>query len=547
MFKLANSSLIVALFILSEFCAAQVFDEQFDHWPVELKIDGRILVTDGPELDELAGDMLRLAPVQKLSVLVRDSVKFKKFNQILSPWMSADSEAVLNIREFETLTETLVDDLNFESDGLALISGIPLSADELVAMQKFKPGIQKLLRGDGLLVVDNDFATYLGAFYRDGDGKIRQGLNLFPDTWIQTRYSNNDADRKQLMKATEKNERIVGLGISENCLLSLSGRKVMCLGPGDATFVLPACNKYLPQRIQTISQPKRGQFAQKYLIDLTEWRRDAIDRTLPQFPADNPQEPCVKNGTLIMVGGGGMPAGLMDKMIELAGGVENAKMVYIPCSSREEVGDRQGTVEMWKRMGVKHATFIHTKDRKKANSDETFFAALKDATGIWFGGGRQWNFADSYYGTRTHQLMKAVLDRGGVIGGSSAGASIQGRYLARATPIGNLRIMAPGYERGGLGFLSGVAIDQHFSQRGRQKDMSQLVNRYPQLLGIGLDEATALIVQQSKAEVVGKGRVYFYDRTKPVVEGQDDFTALGAGSVYELSERKVVKGDSDSD
>ena len=138
-------------------------------------------------------------------------------------------------------------------------------------------------------------------------------------------------------------------------------------------------------------------------------------------------------------------------------------------------------------MGVKHATYLHTKDRNKANSDEEFLEPLREATGLYFGGGRQWNFSDSYYGTKAHELMKDVLKRGGVIMGSSAGASIQGRYLARATPIGNSKIVAFGYERGGLGFLDGVAIDQHFTQRNRFKDMSGLMDRYPQLLGIGID------------------------------------------------------------
>jgi cyanophycinase len=192
-------------------------------------------------------------------------------------------------------------------------------------------------------------------------------------------------------------------------------------------------------------------------------------------------------------------------------------------------------------MGVMHATFIHTKDRRAANTDEAILAPLREATGLWFGGGRQWNLADSYYGTEAQRLMKQVLDRGGVIGGSSAGASIQARFLARATPIGNTRIMAPGYERGGLGFLSGVAIDQHFSQRGRQADMTGLMEHYPQLLGIGLDEATAIVVQKSIAEVVGEGKVHFYDRRLPVEVDGPDFIALSEGSTYDLARRKVLQ------
>lgn len=102
--------------------------------------------------------------------------------------------------------------------------------------------------------------------------------------------------------------------------------------------------------------------------------------------------------------------------------------------------------------------------------------------------------------------------------------------------------MAPGYERG-LGFIGGIAIDQHFSQRRRQKDMTQLVDRYPQLLGIGIDESTAIIVQKSTAEVVGKGKVYFYNRDEPVVSGKDDFLALGSGSSYDLANRILIEED----
>ena len=101
--------------------------------------------------------------------------------------------------------------------------------------------------------------------------------------------------------------------------------------------------------------------------------------------------------------------------------------------------------------------------------------------------------------------------------------------------------MAPGYERGGLGFLPGVAIDQHFTQRGRQKDMTQLMGVYPQLLGIGLDEATAIEVQKSVATVKGRGRVFFYDANRERSEGDPDYVALPSGSSYDLAERKVVE------
>ena len=71
--------------------------------------------------------------------------------------------------------------------------------------------------------------------------------------------------------------------------------------------------------------------------------------------------------------------------------------------------------------------------------------------------------------------------------------------------------------------------------------MTQLVNKYPQLLGIGIDESTAIIVKESKAQVVGRGKVHFYDRNLPVYPGKPDYIALSAGSEYDLVERRVLK------
>src|SRR5699024_4910268 len=125
---------------------------------------------------------------------------------------------------------------------------------------------------------------------------------------------------------------------------------------------------------------------------------------------------------------------------------------------------------------------FHPRDREEANSPE-FIAKLRDAGGIWFGGGRQWRTVDAFEGTASIAAFHDVLKRGGAIGGSSAGATIQGEYLVRGNPLGNLQMMAEGYERG-FGFLPGTAIDQHFTQRKRQPDMLLLKRTFPQLLGL---------------------------------------------------------------
>jgi len=114
--------------------------------------------------------------------------------------------------------------------------------------------------------------------------------------------------------------------------------------------------------------------------------------------------------------------------------------------------------------------------------------------------------------------------------------------MPRGDPLGNLNIIAEGYEQG-LGLLTGVAIDQHFAQRNRFADMTSLVAVYPQLLGIGLDEGTAIVVAGSVAEVVGGSQVHFYDAARPVAEGESDHASLSARQKYDLRARATLESE----
>ncbi len=232
-----------------------------------------------------------------------------------------------------------------------------------------------------------------------------------------------------------------------------------------------------------------------------------------------------------------MTPAIARKFVELAGGPD-ALIVYLPTAVPEAQARRSRKPSYFTRVGARNITVLPQSRLQDVESPE-FLATLKKARGVWFGGGRQWRFIDAYAGTKAYPLLHDVLKRGGVIGGSSAGASIQGGYLARANPLGNLDIMADGYERG-FNFLPGVAIDQHFAQRRRFPDMTQLVNRYPQLIGIGIDEATAIVVRHHQAEVLGRGEVHFYDRRKPVVPGRKDYESLRAGDRFDFRLRQSI-------
>lgn len=512
----------------------KALQEKYSHWPEDLKINGRIIVHNGMKDPSGLQKIIQRVASGKSVVCLHG-----KANPGPDAWRTALQKAVGDKGKFtvislaNTPTKLLATKIA-EADCLYIqaVSG------DLKILTDLQEPLHALIKRGGTLIADATVAQRLGKHYVTSaeSYETAPGLNLLLDCVLDTTLTG-----KELMKVLDKHPRTVGLQIDGGSALILAGRKIIAFGSGKTTVSVAKGTADKTASVSlSASDGRRTRSKGSFMADLTQWRRMAIDRDLPQFPEEKPPAPFVENGTLIIVGGGGSPRGIMTRFVELAGGVEKARLVFIPCSENNTVGERHGLVEVWKRMGVKHATYIHTKDRNKANTDDAFLSPLEDATGIFFGGGRQWNFSDSYYGTKAHALMKDVLKRGGVIAGSSAGASIQGRYLARATPIGNFKIMAPGYERGGLGFLTGVAIDQHFSQRKRQKDMTQLVGVYPQILGIGIDETTAIEVQKSVAKVTGRGRVFFYDATVKQAEGGPDYIALPKGSSFDLANRTIL-------
>jgi cyanophycinase len=233
------------------------------------------------------------------------------------------------------------------------------------------------------------------------------------------------------------------------------------------------------------------------------------------------------HGTLLIVGGGSMDK-LWPVFLGLAGGRE-APIVVIP-TANETVTDSDHSVLALRAQGATHVTQLHTRDRATADREE-FVAPLRTARAVWLTGGRQWRLADAYLGTRTLREILAVLDRGGVVGGSSAGATIQGSYLVRGAPSGNTIMMSPGHEHG-FALLKNSAIDQHVNTRDRAEDLRPVLRAHRELLGIALDEATALVVRGDAAEIAGAGRARFFAApdAAPVI--------LTAGGSYDLAARR---------
>ena len=239
------------------------------------------------------------------------------------------------------------------------------------------------------------------------------------------------------------------------------------------------------------------------------------------------------NGSLVIVGGAMRSAVIVERFFQLAGGFDAPVVVIPTAGGADEYDQFWSGLRAFKEAGATNITVLHTIDRAEADTD-AFVEPIRHARGVWFGGGRHWRLVDSYLHTKVHDELRALLDRGGVIGGSSAGATIQGEYLARGDSATNTIMMGDHEE--GMAFLKGVAIDQHLLRRNRQFDLIEVIEARPDLLGIGIDEDTAIVVDGDRFEVIGRGYVAIYDHNRRLDSG-GPFYFLAPGDSFDLKAR----------
>ena len=263
-----------------------------------------------------------------------------------------------------------------------------------------------------------------------------------------------------------------------------------------------------------------------------------------------------KKGALVIMGGGADSLSptppktnfeyIFAKFVELAGGEEARIVVVSSIPKSNPLAFREA-----KNLNVAEVTLRYTDDPDLANT-WGFVQPITTATGIWFLGGRQWRYAQAYDGTLAEKEFSNVLERGGVIGGTSAGASIQGSFLVRGD-TSSAAIMV-GDEQRGFGYMRNTAIDQHVVARGREQGLIEVLedpeNKMWEefdraaLLGIGIDEDVAIVVQGDRFEVIGKknGTVLVYDPKKWNAETPDKekWVTLRTGNSYDLKKRNVL-------
>lgn len=233
-------------------------------------------------------------------------------------------------------------------------------------------------------------------------------------------------------------------------------------------------------------------------------------------------------GTLLIHGGthGGRGA---DAFMALVNNPE-ALIVVIPTAGPDEnCGENAPVVAPLRERGAKNIKVLHTRDRRTANSPE-FVAPLRAAKAVWISGGQQSRLATAYLHTLTHRELFGVLERGGVMAGNSAGASIQGSFLYGGHNGGDV----------GFGFVRQSVVGQHYIRRHRMGGIARIVGQYPGLLGIGIDEDTFIVVRGNTFEVSGTSKVALCDARRPGWSVEQPYEFLFAGDRYDLKSRRLL-------
>ena len=241
-------------------------------------------------------------------------------------------------------------------------------------------------------------------------------------------------------------------------------------------------------------------------------------------------------GPLILSGGGRVPLqSILTPFLDAAGGTDSARIAYIWIPrTLPEATNTKTTFEalLTEHFGVP-VTLLHSNDRDDWDSDQ-FVQVLQEATGVWISGGSQGHLANMMLDTRSHGELQALLQRGGAYGGVSGGAMLATSFMLRGLD-GKPVLVARGHTRG-FGFLQDVIINPHLTAQQRESQLVTAIHYRPELLGVGIDDNTAIVVEGHTFTVVGDGRVAVYDNER---HGSRWFYYLDPGTAFDLTTRTV--------
>lgn len=241
---------------------------------------------------------------------------------------------------------------------------------------------------------------------------------------------------------------------------------------------------------------------------------------------------------------------VLRQFVTAAGGDE-ARIVVVPTASAlgPQIVDVYAAV--FGALGAKEVLAIRPETRTDA-ADPAFTDPLDRATGIFMTGGNQLKLSGVVAGTPFGEAIRAAHERGGAVGGTSAGASILAQHMIAFGRPGSTPRQRMGQLAAGLGLVEQAIIDQHFAQRNRYGRLLSLVAQSPALLGIGIDEDTAAIIEDGLLRVTGRSVVTVIDgsrtvsnahsaqRSAPLLVSGVQLHVLPQGAVFDLATRTLV-------
>lgn len=267
---------------------------------------------------------------------------------------------------------------------------------------------------------------------------------------------------------------------------------------------------------------------------------------MPRYPSTTP--------TLFIIGGAEDRVGraaLLRRFVRISGG-RSSRIVVIPTASSIQDEVVAAYSEVFARFGVKSIDVVNPSSRRDCQ-DPDAIAALDAATGIFMSGGSQLRLSQVFPGTPLGEALHRAHARGAVVAGTSAGASIMSEFMISMGDEGITPVQRASQISAGLGLIKGVVVDQHFAQRSRYGRLLSVIASSPSLLGIGIDEDTAIeVVDGSRFTVHGRGGVIVMDCRNILTDAADArqgapllvsgavMHTLPAGATFDLRTAEVV-------
>lgn len=205
---------------------------------------------------------------------------------------------------------------------------------------------------------------------------------------------------------------------------------------------------------------------------------------------------------------------------------------------------------------LKYVTELYTLSKKEANTP-AFFEQIDSADAVFISGGNQTYLTDAFLGTESFAALERLLERGGVIGGSSAGAQVMSSFMTRGDYT-RRRILGDTKHQEGFSFVENSVFDVHVEERNREKHLLQVFRAKKSqlqdkslnpldLLGIGIDQGTAIVVTQDQFKVTGSGQIYLFN-ARQWKDDPDSWTyqTLPSGARFDMKLRQVIKSPAKS-